>query len=105
MQLEFNGLAWLIGMAILAVLLFVMRRRGIFYFFFFSVFWVYLLVLVSVTVFPIPLGMDGGFRSGTIWSQIVSIFKFSGLNLIPCILTTVGIFLGPAPPTFTKTFS
>jgi len=83
MQLEFNGLAWLIGMAILAVLLFVMRRRGIFYFFFFSVFWVYLLVLVSVTVFPIPLGMDGGFRSGTIWSQIVSIFKFSGLNLIP----------------------
>jgi glycopeptide antibiotics resistance protein len=83
MQLEFDGLTWLIGMAILAVLLIVMRRRGIFYFFFFSVFWVYLLVLVSVTVFPIPLGMDGGFRSGTIWSQIVSMFKYSGLNLIP----------------------
>lgn len=83
MQLEFNGLAWLIGMAILAGLLFIIRRRGIFYLFFFSVFWVYLLVLVSVTVFPIPLGMDGGFRSGTIWSQIVSMFKYSGLNLIP----------------------
>ena len=83
MQLEFNGLAWLIGMAILAGLLFIIRRRGIFYLFFFSIFWVYLLVLVSVTVFPIPLGMDGGFRSGTIWSQMVSMFKFSGLNLIP----------------------
>ena len=83
MQLEFNGLAWLIGMAILAVLLFVMQRRGIFYFFFFSVFWVYLLVLVSVTVFPIPLGMDGGFRYETIWAQIDSMFHYSGLNLIP----------------------
>jgi len=83
MQLEFNGLAWLIGKAILAVPLFVMRRRGIFYLFFFSVFWVYLLVLVSVSVFPIPLGMDGGFRSGTIWSQIDTMFKYRGLNLVP----------------------
>ena len=83
MQLEFNGLSWLIGIAILVVLLFVLRRRGIFYLFFFSVFWVNLLVLVSVTVFPIPFGMDGGFRSGTIWSQIDFMFRYSGLNLIP----------------------
>jgi glycopeptide antibiotics resistance protein len=83
MQLEFNGFTWLIGMAILTVLLFVLRRRGIFYLLFFSIFWVYLLVLVSVTVFPIPLGMGGGFKFETIWAQIVSMFKFSGLNLIP----------------------
>ena len=83
MLIEFNANAWLAGLAILVVLLIALRRRGMFYLFFFSIFWVYLLVLVSVTVFPIPLGMDGGFRSGTIWSQIVSMFKFSGLNLIP----------------------
>jgi len=83
MLIEFNAIAWLVGLAILVVLLIALRRRGMFYLFFFSIFWVYLLVLVSVTVFPIPLGMDGGFRSGTIWSQIVSMFKFSGLNLIP----------------------
>ena len=83
MLLEFNGWAWLIGMAILIVPLTLLRRRGGFYLFFFSVFWVYLLVLVSVTVFPMPLGMDGGFRFKSIWQQIGYMVRVNVLNLVP----------------------
>ena len=83
MLIEFDATAWLIGMAILGIPLFVLRRRGGYYLFFFAVFWVYLLVLVSVTVFPIPVGMDGGFRFETVWQQIGHMYKYSGLNLIP----------------------
>ena len=83
MLIEFDAIAWLVGMAILVVPLIALRSRGGFYLFFFSVFWVYLLVLVSVTVFPIPVGMDGGFRFETVWQQIGHMYKYSGLNLIP----------------------
>jgi glycopeptide antibiotics resistance protein len=83
MLIEFNASAWLVGLAILVVLLIALHRRGMFYLFFFSIFWVYLLVLVSVTVFPIPLGMDAGFKYTTVWARIDSMFHYSGLNLIP----------------------
>jgi glycopeptide antibiotics resistance protein len=83
MLMEFNATAWLIGMATLVVPLIALRRRGGFYLFFFSIFWVYLLILVSVTVFPIPVGMDAGFKSPSIWARIDSMFHYSGLNLIP----------------------
>jgi glycopeptide antibiotics resistance protein len=83
MLLEFNGWAWLIGMAILIVPLAMLRRRGGYYLFFFSVFWMYLLVLVGVTVFPMPLGMDGGFRFESIWQQIGHMYRVNTLNLVP----------------------
>ena len=83
MLIEFDSTAWLIGLAILVVPLIVLRGRGGFYLFFFSIFWVYLLVLVSVTVFPLPVGMDAGFRYPSIWAQIDAMFHYSGLNLVP----------------------
>ena len=83
MMLEFDGAAWLTGLGILAAALFVLRSRGKAYLVFFSVFWVYVLVLVSVTLFPIPLGMDAGVKFGTLWQQINFMFKYSGLNLVP----------------------
>ena len=83
MLIEFDVIAWLIGRAILVVPLIALRRRGGYYLFFFSVFWVYLLVLVSVTVFPIPVGMDGGFRFESIWQQIGHMVRVNTLNLVP----------------------
>ncbi len=83
MLIEFDAAAWLIGLATLVIPLIALRRRGGFYLFFFSIFWVYLLVLVSVTVFPIPVGMEGGYRYPSIWAQIDSMFHYSGLNLVP----------------------
>ncbi len=83
MLLEFNEFAWLTGFLALAVILVIFRRRGGAYLFFFSIFWVYLLVLVSVTVFPIPYGLDDFFRYRSIWAQIDVMFKYSGLNLVP----------------------
>jgi len=83
MLIEFNGWAWLTGMAALILPLALLRRRGGFYLFFFSVFWVYLLVLVSVTDFPMPVGMDGGFRFASIWQQIGHMLAFNNLNLVP----------------------
>ena len=66
-----------------SIVLVFLRRRGVFYLFFFSVFWVYLLALVSVTVFPFPVRMDGGFRFKTIWEQIGHMVRFNSLNLVP----------------------
>jgi glycopeptide antibiotics resistance protein len=83
MLIEFDTAAWLIGMAILGIPLFVLRRRGGYYLFFFAVFWVYLLVLVSVTVFPMPVGMDGGFHFESIGQQIGHMVKSNSLNLVP----------------------
>jgi len=83
MLIEFNGWAWLIGMVILIVPLTQLRRRGGYYLFFFSVFWAYLLMLVSVTVFPMPVGMDAGFKFESIWQQIGHMVRFNSLNLVP----------------------
>ena len=81
--IEFNAIAWLLGLSPLFLFLIALRRRGGYYLFFFSVFWVYLLALVSVTVFPIPVGMDGGFQFKSIWQQIDHMYQYSGLNLTP----------------------
>jgi len=82
MLIEFNDLAWLVGLAILVVLLIALRRAACLPFLFLHLLGVSFGARERNRV-PIPLGMDGGFRSGTIWSQMVSMFKFSGLNLIP----------------------
>jgi glycopeptide antibiotics resistance protein len=71
---------WLIGVAILIVLLPILLRRKYSpsYLFFFSVFWVYLLILVSVTIFPIPLPDAGMFLTK---QQIT--FVLSHINFVP----------------------
>ena len=83
MLIEFNATAWLIGLIILAVLLILLRKRGSYFLFFFSLFWVYLLVLVSVTVFPIPLGADVGNQFNNPWKLIAFMLRVNALNLAP----------------------
>jgi glycopeptide antibiotics resistance protein len=57
MILDFNVLAWFIGIASLLVVLIVLWKRGYNFprLLFFSVFWIYLLFVLKTTVFPIPL--------------------------------------------------
>ncbi len=80
MRLEFGIMEWLIGIAILTVLLPILWRRkhSPSYLFFFSAFWVYLLILVSVTIFPIPLPDAGIFLTK---QQII--FVLSHINFVP----------------------
>jgi glycopeptide antibiotics resistance protein len=83
MQLEFGRSAWLAGMGILAVLLILLRRRGGYFLFFLSLFWVYILELVSVTIFPIPLGPDVGNKFDNVWKLIAFMLRGNALNLVP----------------------
>ncbi len=80
MRLEFGILEWLIGVAILAILLPFLwsRKHSHSYLFFFSVLWMYLLALVSVTIFPIPLPDAGMFLT---IQQII--FVLSHINFVP----------------------
>lgn len=81
MLIEFDTNAWLIGLAVLFLLLWLARRRGGWFLLFFAVFWVYLLVMASVTLFPIPV-IPMADRVG-LWQQINLRWQFSGLNLLP----------------------
>jgi len=81
MMREFDGTAWLIGLVLLLFLLALLRKHGVWFLLFFSIFWVYLLVLVGVTLFPMPLMADVQ-RVG-VWVQIATGWRFSGLNLVP----------------------
>ena len=58
MILDFDLLSWLIGIALLFAVLAVLWKRGynVSYLFCFSVFWIYLLLVLKVAVYPIPLG-------------------------------------------------
>lgn len=60
MTFDFDELTWLIGFLFLAVLLAILWRRKhtISYLFCFSLFWVYLLLVLRETLFPIPLSGD-----------------------------------------------
>lgn len=85
-MLDFDISAWLIGILILVLLLPILwrQKRAPSYLFFFSIFWLYLLMLVSVTIFPIPLDIgDIGFKFNNIGEQIAHMQKYHALNLIP----------------------
>ena len=71
---------WLIGVAILIVLLPILLRRNhsASYLFFFSAFWVYLLIVVDVTIFPVPLPDSEMFLTK---QQIT--FVLSHINFVP----------------------
>ena len=70
-----------VGIAALALLLYILRRKGHRqpYLFCFSVFWVYLLLVVKVTLFPIPIELNVDYV-GT-WERLI--FTLSRVNLIP----------------------
>lgn len=57
MMIEFTSLDLLLGIAILAILIVILwhKKKSFSYLFFFSVFWIYLLYVVSVIVFPFPM--------------------------------------------------
>lgn len=80
MLLEFGIVEWIIGIAILIVLfpILLSRKHSPSYLFFFSVFWIYLLILVSVTIFPIP-----PFDAGVFLSKQEITFVLSHINFVP----------------------
>lgn len=57
MRLDFFPLPFLAGLGILLVLILILRltKRSWSYLFFFSTFWIYLLFMIGLIVFPIPL--------------------------------------------------
>jgi glycopeptide antibiotics resistance protein len=71
---------WLIGITVLIILFPVLLRRNHSpsHLFFFSAFWVYLLILVSVTIFPIPLPDAGIFLT-----KRQTTFVLSHINFVP----------------------
>jgi len=79
-MLDFDILAWLIGILILVLLLSILwkQKRTLSHLIIFSVFWIYLLALVSVTIFPIPLPDAGMFLA----KQKI-IFVLSHINFMP----------------------
>ena len=90
LRLEFDIFEWLVGVLILCGILPIvwwrLRQRSLSYLFFFSLFWMYLLSLVSVTVFPIPL--DGGYRFDNIGQLIIQMQRVHALNLFPLYFGT-----------------
>jgi glycopeptide antibiotics resistance protein len=57
MGLDFDLMAWVVGIGLLMMTLTVLRARGhhVPFLFFLSIFWIYLLLVLKVAVFPIPL--------------------------------------------------
>src|SRR5688572_8898448 len=81
MTLDFDALTWLVGMVLLAAVLIVLRHQGrsFSYLFCFLIFWVYLLLVLKVTIFPVPLPED---MSVAVTREQV-IFTLSHVNIIP----------------------
>ncbi len=81
MQLEFFPIPFLCGLGVLCIMLVILRRRKQSwpFLFFFSVFWVYLLVMVGMVLFPIPRLTPADADS---WSQRAR-WIFEKINLIP----------------------
>lgn len=77
-MLDFDGSIWLVGLMLLTVFLIIFRRRqrSLSYLLCFSVFWIYLLLVIKVTLFPIPL-----------FSEMADIMRqtpfMTGVNLMP----------------------
>jgi glycopeptide antibiotics resistance protein len=82
MRQEFDLPAMLSGLALGVIPLLFLRRRGVWFMLFFCVFWFYLLVLVSVTIYPIPLLYDAQFigQPGRLLAQML---RFGNINLVP----------------------
>lgn len=79
--LEFGISGWLISLAILTVFLAIAwrQKRSIWHLLFLSGFWLYLVLLISVALFPIPIGTDYQPPAGTqAWQYILA-----QVNLIP----------------------
>jgi glycopeptide antibiotics resistance protein len=77
LMLEFFPFPLLVGLGILIIILFLLwRKRSPAYLFCFSVFWLYLLFVVSLTIFPMPL-------PETIVARTPVIYILSRVNLVP----------------------
>jgi glycopeptide antibiotics resistance protein len=80
MILDFDILAWVIGIVALLVVLIVLRKRekSLSYLFFFSAFWIYLLLVLKLEIFPIPIAKFDGQDTQELLSSMLS-----SINLKP----------------------
>ena len=81
MRIEFLPYPFLVGLGLLAVILPVtwLWKRSAAFLLFFGLFWLYVMLLVGVTIFPLPIPLDMG---GTIPRQpLAEILR--RINLIP----------------------
>ncbi|GAB4481052.1 MAG: hypothetical protein OHK0031_02650 [Anaerolineales bacterium] len=68
----------------LPFLLYAQRRRGWKYLLALTFFWMYFLALIDAVLFPIILATpEVGFDFGSTWEQLVHLYHYHGLNLIP----------------------
>lgn len=81
MTLDFVPFPLFIGVVILIVIITILwkQKRSPSYIFCFSLFWVYLLLLMSVTIFPIPLSEN----ISTVFTEQQLTFTLSHVNLVP----------------------
>jgi len=71
-------------LAALPFVLYTLRRRGWKFLLTFAAFWVYLLALVDAVLFPLILPEPGvGFTFASCWEQLIHLYRYHGLNLIP----------------------
>jgi glycopeptide antibiotics resistance protein len=90
MRIEFLPYPFLIGLGLLAVLLPIawLWKRNASYLSFFGLFWLYLMLLVGITIFPLPIPLDMG---GTIPRQPLAEI-LERINLVPFRHTGLGYF-------------
>jgi glycopeptide antibiotics resistance protein len=81
MRLEFFPYPFLIGVGILLILLIVLwrRKRSLSYLLCFSIFWMYLVIFIGLTIFPIPIRSN---FEKSVWRESIA-HVFSRINLVP----------------------
>jgi len=91
MLIHFDECDFLIGIGILCILLFVLRwkKRSLAYLIFFSIFWIYLLFVVQIVIFPIAINTDNSIRA---MPSINLIPFYTGYCSMPryCLMDFVG---------------
>lgn len=83
MCLEFGLTAWTIGLGLLFPLLYLLRKRNGLFLLMFVLFWLYLMSLVGVIVFPVPVINNYGLGFDSIADQLRFMQEHHSLNLIP----------------------
>ena len=87
MMVNFDTLDFLIGVALLAILLPIVwwRKRNLSYLLFFSLFWVYLLAVVSVVIFPFVIATADQAAHFTLSINLIPFYFGSCFTFMPAL--------------------